>query len=215
MPREKRKNRKAETQKVSSSQGSNDEATEKEVWDVVKVINPKECDKTTCRLDGCKQTAVTVWAASSNPEDTWPVCEKCQLSEFGGWPEGVEPPEDDDTEQAGSNDEHEKRDTRKGKRAKPSVSPENAADDKAAGTEKETTPEEEEGEEAWRLVQILSKNVVAGRSHTKCMTENCALRAACVYVSADAPKKKWYTCLDCQVRKQPGVLIRKYSNYTS
>lgn len=210
MARQKKKDDKTENPKVSSSQDGNDEVTndEPEVWDVVKVINPKDCEKPACRLNRCKQTAVAVWAANSSPDDTWPVCEKCQLAEFGGWPEGAETPEDDDTEQIGLGTEHEKQNARK-KRAKCSLSPENSADNKGSGSKnKGATTNKIDEEKDWRLVEILSKNAVAGRSHSNCMTENCKVRAACVYVSSKAPKEKWYTCLDCQVREQSAIKNR-------
>lgn len=201
MAREKSKNRKPGNQKVSSSQGNNDEVTdnEPEVWDVVKVINPKECEKPTCRLDGCKETAVAVWAVKNNPDDTWPVCEECQVTEFGGWPEGVEPPEDDDTEQSVPKDEHENQTAGEAKQEIRSESPEN----KASGTknENEDTPVNVvDDEEAWHLVQVLSKKAVTSRNYIKCMTDDCDVRAACVYVKSYAPNNKWFTCLDCQVR---------------
>ena len=203
-------NRKTENPKVSSSQDGNDEATndEPEEWDVVEVINSKDYEKPTCRLDKCKKTAVAVWAANSNPDDTWPVCEKCQLSEFGGWPEGIEPPEDDDEDdgQSNSGTEEEKQSASKKKKAKRSVSPEAATEDNSSGNQNEDATSQGEGDEndkegEWRLVKILTKNIVTGRSHIMCMTENCKLRAACVYESTNAANKKWYTCLDCQVRK--------------
>ena len=31
------------------------------------------------------------WASNLNPEDNWDLCEDCQVSEFGGWPDGVVP----------------------------------------------------------------------------------------------------------------------------
>jgi hypothetical protein len=55
-------------------------------------------------MDNCKEPVVAVWAESTNPTDRWPLCEQHQESEFGGWPEGVEPPEtesDDDKEETG------------------------------------------------------------------------------------------------------------------
>jgi hypothetical protein len=207
MARPNENNRKTKNPKVSSSQNDNDEVKndEPEVWDVIKVINPKDDDKPTCRSKRCKKTAVTVWAASNHPEDTWPVCEKCQLAEFGGWPEGVEPPEDDGDEPAGSGTEKEDASKKTNKR---SVGPDNAADsDKPENNDEGTTPTDEQSkdddEEQWQLLEILSKDAVTGRCHRKCMTEDCKNRAACVYVSSKTPKEKWHTCLDCQVRKNP------------
>ena len=31
------------------------------------------------------------WASKLNLEDNWDLCENCQVSEFGGWPNGVVP----------------------------------------------------------------------------------------------------------------------------
>ena len=60
-----------------------------EVWDLVHVI-PKH-EVRSCRVDGCKHPAVATWASNLEPEDQWDMCEECQLTDFGGWPEGVEP----------------------------------------------------------------------------------------------------------------------------
>ena len=61
-----------------------------ELWDVVCVI-PTDKEKVECRMKGCKCRAVTIWGSNINPEDKWPMCEECQLKEYGGWPEGVDP----------------------------------------------------------------------------------------------------------------------------
>eukprot|EP00529_Nitzschia_sp_RCC80_P008035 CAMPEP_0113513062 /NCGR_PEP_ID=MMETSP0014_2-20120614/39658_1 /TAXON_ID=2857 /ORGANISM="Nitzschia sp." /LENGTH=1242 /DNA_ID=CAMNT_0000409433 /DNA_START=167 /DNA_END=3895 /DNA_ORIENTATION=+ /assembly_acc=CAM_ASM_000159 len=66
-----------------------DEEAEEE-WDVVRVI-PTDEENITCRTEDCCEQAVVVWASSLDPADEWPVCEDCQLEDFGGWPEGVFP----------------------------------------------------------------------------------------------------------------------------
>jgi hypothetical protein len=73
------------------------EEEEDEVWDVVCVVpKNKSCE---CRTEGCSGQAVATWATNLEPEDKWNMCEKCQLRDFGGWPDNVEPDDDDDDEE--------------------------------------------------------------------------------------------------------------------
>ena len=67
-----------------------------EVWDMVRVIPTKE--KCACRTEGCKGIAVATWASNLEPDDEWDTCEDCQLKDFGGWPEGVDHPDDENEE---------------------------------------------------------------------------------------------------------------------
>lgn len=57
----------------------------------------------------------------------------------------------------------------------------------------------DEPEETWDMIKIMSINDLTSDSAIKCSTETCTLPAACAYVSNLAPKDKWYSCLDCQV----------------
>jgi hypothetical protein len=83
------------TNKVSVAQVKEEE--EDEVWDVVRVVpKNKSCE---CRTEGCSAQAVATWATNLAPEDMWDMCEACQLKDFGGWPQGVEPDEDDGEEE--------------------------------------------------------------------------------------------------------------------
>lgn len=54
-------------------------------------------------------------------------------------------------------------------------------------------------EETWELTKIMSVEDLTNGRPTKCSTDKCKMIAACVYVSNNAQKDKWYTCLDCQV----------------
>jgi len=47
-------------------------------------------DKHKCRMEACKNTAVSIWATNLKPDDPWPMCETCQETEFGGWPQGMQ-----------------------------------------------------------------------------------------------------------------------------
>ena len=63
-----------------------------ELWDVVRVsVIPTDEEKVECRNGDCIDQAVATWASNKDPEDKWDLCEKCQLEEMGGWPEGVKP----------------------------------------------------------------------------------------------------------------------------
>jgi hypothetical protein len=61
-----------------------------DVWDLVRVIPTAE-EQVQCRNNGCTEQAVATWASNNEPNDMWDLCEKCQLKECGGWPEGVSP----------------------------------------------------------------------------------------------------------------------------
>lgn len=81
------------------------------------------------------------------------------------------------------------------------ISPEMADE---SGIENRDTSEhdqddETDDEEVWNLVKIIGVDALLIDSPIKCSTDTCLLPAACVYVSTQAPKEKWYTCLDCQV----------------
>jgi hypothetical protein len=103
-----------ETMKASQVSAENpqrdepDDETEEEVWDLVEVLSrKKDGSTTTCRREGCSDVAVAAWATNLATNDRWNVCEKCQVQEFGGWPEGVDPPSDED----GDSDEAEEEPT--------------------------------------------------------------------------------------------------------
>ena len=72
-----------------------DDEEASEVWDIIRVIPTAE-EKIKCRYENCTEQAVATWASDKNPEDKWPLCEKCQLEDFGGWPTDVEPIEQSD-----------------------------------------------------------------------------------------------------------------------
>jgi hypothetical protein len=70
-----------------------EEEEPEEVWDIERVVPMTE--KLGCRADGCRENAVAIWSTNLDLEDKWPMCEDCQLKDFGGWPEGVEPDDGD------------------------------------------------------------------------------------------------------------------------
>lgn len=84
-----KEDRRAEEQHQNNNDDDYDDDMEEE-WDVVRVIPTAE-EKVVCRSEDCYEQAVVIWASSLDPSSEWPVCEDCQLSEFGGWPEGVFP----------------------------------------------------------------------------------------------------------------------------
>jgi hypothetical protein len=88
-----RRRQEEEERQLQHSSASNKEDVDddaEEEWDVVRVI-PTDEEKVACRSDDCCEQAVVIWASSLNLSDEWPMCEDCQLTEFGGWPEGVFP----------------------------------------------------------------------------------------------------------------------------
>jgi hypothetical protein len=82
------KDDKVSTETDNEVQTNEDE--EDEVWDVVEVLSSDKKGP-RCRMKPCKKYAVAIWASNQNVKDTWPMCEKCQETEFGGWPEGMDP----------------------------------------------------------------------------------------------------------------------------
>jgi hypothetical protein len=62
-----------------------------EVWDILRVIEDPN-DTCCCRTEECESMAVAVWASTSDPTEEWPMCEKCQEKDFGGWPANITPP---------------------------------------------------------------------------------------------------------------------------
>jgi hypothetical protein len=84
----------AKTSKVSVAP---EEEEKDELWDLVRVVPKSKSCK--CRTETCSAQAVATWASNLEPEDKWDLCEECQLEDFGGWPEGIEPDDDDDEEQ--------------------------------------------------------------------------------------------------------------------
>lgn len=75
-----------DNEKVSSQ--SNQDSETPELWDAVEVVTKGNIP---CRMEQCRENAVVVWASNLKPEDLWPMCEDCQLEQFGGWPDGMEP----------------------------------------------------------------------------------------------------------------------------
>jgi hypothetical protein len=81
-----------EEEEVGSDEGNDEEegGEAADVWDMVRAIPTAE-EQIQCRNEGCTDQAVATWASNNDPNDMWDICEKCQLKECGGWPEGVSP----------------------------------------------------------------------------------------------------------------------------
>jgi hypothetical protein len=58
----------------------------------------------------------------------------------------------------------------------------------------------DEQEETWDLKKVFTVEELK-HNPVKCLTSKCTLFAACAYASSLVPTDKWYTCLDCQVRR--------------
>jgi hypothetical protein len=80
---------KKQNKKEEETQAPEEQPEENKVWKLVRLVQSPSKEKVSCRTDGCSGKAVAVWAA--NPEDERPACLECQETEFGGFPEGIEP----------------------------------------------------------------------------------------------------------------------------
>jgi hypothetical protein len=83
-----------ETSKVSSS--SVVVPPTEEEWDLIRVLGNDGDESCACRHEDCNDRAVATWTSNLDPNDEWNVCEEHQLIDFGGWPEGVEPPAEEE-----------------------------------------------------------------------------------------------------------------------
>lgn len=190
-----------------------------EVWDLLEVNTNCEC-----RMDGCKKKSVAIWAA--DPKDLWPVCHDCQELEFGGWPEGVEPLQENlESDLACLQSPSPSLMTQDNLTGVPNVTPELkdveeelkieetgdpygttstdlllALGDSNDPTIIDGTTEEDnkEGEETWEIVKITSAEELKN-GPVKCGHDTCMLPAATLWASSSG--EKWYSCLDCQVSK--------------
>lgn len=197
-----------------------------EIWDIVRVI-PTDEEQVECRNEECTDQAVATWASNKDPEDKWDLCEKCQIKELGGWPDGVDPikhsttSNNDDGEGDGDNgDDGDGDDTTKGIVTNTDIitfsnvnnavdlskddtaSEENKGGGNAESPQNKTTEEAEveDEDESFDLDQIISLE----RLLTKAPLCNggdkgqCSLPACSIWISKQNPKKKWYYCIDCQ-----------------
>jgi len=58
------------------------------IYSILCVDHVGTCHRGISRLP--KNTAVSIWATNLKPDDPWPMCETCQETEFGGWPQGMQ-----------------------------------------------------------------------------------------------------------------------------
>ena len=193
---------------------SDEESEQEEVWDIIRVIPTTE-EKVKCRYPHCSEQAVATWASNLNPEDKWPLCEKCQLEDFGGWPEGIEPIErssDDKTIAVPPTctTATSEKETPTTKDTAICMTPRRLnfpKDDVGASSTKVTDDSiinQDEGEdpevseEKYELSSIVSLEKLRSNP-VKCSDENCKLPACSIWTSTSDPKK-WYYCIDCQER---------------
>eukprot|EP00536_Pseudo-nitzschia_multiseries_P009824 jgi/Psemu1/325786/estExt_fgenesh1_pg.C_2860001 len=208
----------------SNEDEEDDNGEVSEVWDIIRVIPTAE-EKIECRYENCSKQAVATWASDKAPDDKWPLCEECQLEDFGGWPEGVDPIErNDDIAPQGMSTGNESAcqvatPTSLNENTKVSATPigdkisSKDSNDAASleGNLKDNTPpsppactsnQVEEGVEdrgeSFELSNIIPLEKLLG-SPVKCHDEACNLPAFSIYTSSTDPKK-WYYCIDCQER---------------
>ncbi|VEU34315.1 unnamed protein product [Pseudo-nitzschia multistriata] len=200
----------------SNNDEDQDEETS-EVWDIIRVIPTAE-EKIVCRYENCTNQAVATWASNLAPDDKWSLCEKCQLEDFGGWPEGVDPIERksdlsnfemEDTTKNGKSivatidgnfySEDHKESPSQGESIDDTSIPIISTPSAAVCMSTQDEPEEmNSGEEAFELSRIVSLQKLLGNP-IKCHDQDCNLPACSVYTSKADPKK-WYYCVDCQER---------------
>ncbi len=186
---------------VASDEGSEVD----EVWDITRVIPTAE-EKIKCRYEHCSEQAVATWATNKDPEDKWPLCEKCQFEDFGGWPEGVEPIErsiDDKvavppTQTTAGSENAAPTSTTANCTTPPRIKDVGASlpnvTEEPIITQDEGDPETVE--EKYELSSIISFEKLRSNP-VKCSDENCKLPACSIWTSTSDPKK-WYYCIDCQ-----------------
>lgn len=170
-----------------------------EVWDILRVIETTDGSTLGCRMEDCKAQAVVVWKSNLDAEDdVWPMCEACQETEFGGWPEGVDRPRHDagDTNKDTTKDENPMP-TTEGKTSSDTLENEKNGED------------DDEPEESWDIKKVMTMEELNGCT-IKCATETCSLAAAVLYLSSGG--ERWYSCLDCQVSTVLANLRRSHAN---
>ena len=214
---------------ATKSSASEDEEDD-EVWDIIHVIPTAE-QKIECRYDHCSEQAVATWATDKHPEDKWSLCEKCQLQDFGGWPDDVEPIERSDDAvvvAARSTTPSNAGATMERIEPIPITMPTTKATKTFTKTFTKTTygelPDDDNGvdlqstkgelaivddkrdpqssEDKYELSTIIPLEKLLG-SPIKCSGEACNLPACSVWTSSIDPKK-WYYCVDCQERDFDG-----------
>ncbi len=185
---------------------SGEENEDNEVWDIVRVIPTAE-EKLVCRSEHCSEKAVAIWATDRDPQDKWPLCEKCQLKDFGGWPEGIESIERSNVI---ANIAVTARSTTVNNDVTPTtetsttytmtldcIEVPKGASPTPTKEEIVTAPDESEpSEEKYELFQIVPYEKLLS-SPIKCSDEGCNLPACSIWTSTADPKK-WYYCIDCQ-----------------
>jgi hypothetical protein len=76
--------------KVKQKAKDQSQKKEPEIWDLVRQIPYTE--KNMCHQQGCNLQAIAMWASNlTKTGEEWLVCEDCQVTDFGGWPEGEIP----------------------------------------------------------------------------------------------------------------------------
>jgi alkylated DNA repair dioxygenase AlkB len=79
-------------------------SNEPEIWDLKRQIRRKrEC---SCHTPGCTEQAIAIWVSNKTTTagNEWLTCEECQITDFGGWPEGEVPVNNDNDNGSHTND---------------------------------------------------------------------------------------------------------------
>jgi alkylated DNA repair dioxygenase AlkB len=96
MPRKAKtkKKKKKRSGHISHQHNNSDGYDEPEIWDLKRQIRRnQECG---CHTPDCTEQAIAVWASNkTTAANEWFTCEECQLKDFGGWPEGEVPVNND------------------------------------------------------------------------------------------------------------------------
>jgi hypothetical protein len=67
-----------------------------EEWILSRIFSIEELKSSSppkCEADGCSRIACAIW--KSNKEEKWKTCLDCQEEDYGGWPDGMNPKDDD------------------------------------------------------------------------------------------------------------------------
>jgi len=163
------------TEKMDASAGDA-ESSGDEVWNLSQVFSIqdiKSASAATCSGDTCSRKACSVWSSTLN--EVWNSCLDCQDEEFGGWPEGMVP----------TDEEHLS--------CIKSLCSGRYPQDKP---EKDSVAAESDENEVWTLSQVYTIEEIKSASAATCSGDEC-MRKACSVWSSNLGEV-WNSCFDCQ-----------------
>ena len=164
---------------------------EEEQWEFVKIIDQAK-EPCICRTEGCENKALVVWRSSLDPkgENVWPLCEGCQESDFGGYPEDVAP----SAAAVKETTDEKSEETEEGSSCRDSPSGEGNLNDTL--TPNDTKKKSNEDVEQWDFVKVIDQ----AKEPCGCRTENCKNEAVAVWQSNFDTKGEdvWPLCEECQ-----------------